>query len=200
MPRTREQQDRHNQRRRESKQEGREAIFTMKYILTKYPEIHSEACEFFTVLDHKYPGKRDLSKTHEFIQLKDQTKNTDTIMLEPRLEINLISSSNIMITEEETPPFISMESMETDEIEKLIEELRQDPDLTSAFDNIVLEDPAMETTIVEEFLPPADAERQEIEKIVREIGEDAELISAFNDMEQFDHLGEDLPELDEVFW
>ena len=233
--RTREEQDRHNLRRREAKQKGKQGVFTMQYMLAKYPEIYTEVCEFFTELKNKYPGKRDLSKTYEFKQIKNKaTKITDAITLEPHLKINLISINNQVSTNnnnniqvsnnvvvEQEAPFINME---TNDIEKLIEELRQDPDLMCAFNDIVIEDPGMETT-VEEFCSPvdketqeiadketleiaadketleiaADKETQEIAKIVREISEDAELMSAFNDIE-FDHLGEDLPEVDDIFW
>ena len=213
MPRTRVQQDQHNERRRQVKKEGRKAIFCMYYILSRYPEIHSEACEFFTTLNQRYPGKRDLTKTYEFKQLKDQqglVKNTT--MLEPRLKIPLIPNNAVSTptndpttTEEEIPPFVDMES---EEIEKIIKELRQDPDLASVFDNIELEDVSayttIETTTVEEIPPLIDTESQEIAKIVEEIREDPDLSSVFNDMElqlEFDHLGEDLPELDqEINW
>ena len=208
------QQDQHNQRRRIVKQEGRKAIFCMKYILSKYPDIHDEACEFFNTVNQKYPGKRDLMKTHEFKQFKDQPglmKNTT--MLEPRLEIPLIPNNPVPIPtndptttqEEEISPFVGIES---EEIERIIEELRQDPDLASTFDNIELEDVSAYTTIgtttVEEIPPLNHTESQEIDKIVREICEDPLLSSTFNDMElqlDFQALGEDLPELDqEINW
>ena len=209
MPRTRIQQDQHNERRRQIKQEGRKAIFCMHYILSRYPQIHNEACKFFATLNQRYPGKRNLTKTYEFKQLKDQpglVKNTT--MLEPQLEIPLIPNNAVLTptndpttTEEEIPPFLNMES---EEIEKIIKELRQDPDLASAFDDIELEDVSayttIETTTVEEILPLIDTESQEIGKIVEEIRKDPDLAAALDDMElqlEFDHLGEDLPELDE---
>ena len=228
--RTREQQDLHNQRRREAKQRGKQGFFTMKYISIKYPEIYTKVCEFYAELKDKYPTKRDLTTTFEFKQLKDNsTKITDMITLEPRLNINLlctdnnnqvfinndnnnnqvfinsdinqVSTNNIEVTEQEAP-FVNIESMETNDIQKLIEEIRQDPDLMSTFNDIMIEDHGMETiveTTVEEFCPPTDKETEEIAKIVSEICEDAELMEAFNDVE-FDHLGEDLPEVEDIFW
>ena len=228
--RTREQQDLHNQRRREAKQKGKQGIFIMEYIVIKHPEIYTEACEFYTKLKDEYPMKRDLTKTSEFKRLGNKsTKITDVITLEPRLNINLlctdnnnqvfinsdnnnnqvfinsdinqVSTNNIEVTEQEAP-FVNMESMETDDIQKLIEELRQDPDLMSTFNDIVFEDPGMEITVettVAEFCPPADKETEEIAKIVSEICEDAELMEAFNHVD-FDHLGEDLPEVEDIFW
>ena len=70
MPRTRAAQDRHNERRRQSKGKARQAVFSMDYIQTKYPEIYNEAEEFFTVLNLRYPNKHDLRKTNEYACFK----------------------------------------------------------------------------------------------------------------------------------
>ena len=182
MPRTRIQQDRHNERRRKIQSEGRKAIFSMDYIRIKYPEIHSEACEFFTVINAKYPEKRDLKKTHEFQCFKQSpelmkntvftentvsTENTMSTELEPLLEIPLMANPNSnttvstsveqetlyateqiistcttqtieTTTEQEIPP-ISINDIESDMIDQIIEQLRQDPDLSSVFDDIELQ-------------------------------------------------------------
>ena len=192
MPkRTRVQQDQHNERRRIVKKEGRKAIFRMKYINAKYPDIHDEACEFFATVNERYPGKRDLSKTHEFKHIKDQPKNTR--MLEPQLEIPLIPNNTVITptndptttTTEEIPPVIDLEN---EEIEKIIDELRQDPDLASVFNDIELPPVSAYTTVEytqEEEIPPFD-----------------DLQIDFHDLQiDFHALGEDLPELDqEIDW
>ena len=175
----------HNQRRRLVKQEGRKAIFCMRYIHAKYPEIHDETCEFFNIVNQKYPGKRDLTRTYEFKHLKDQPGLMEnTTMLEPHLEIPLMPNNAVLTptndpttTEEEIPPVIDMES---EEIEKIIDELRQDPDLASVFDDIeVSAYTTVESTLEEE-------------------------IPSFDDMDfqlDFHALGEDLPELEqEISW
>ena len=215
MPkRTRLQQDQHNQRRREIKQEGRKAIFSMKYIKAKYPEIHDEACGIFSAMNERYPGKRDLTRTHEFNLFKQSpglVKSTTT-MLEPHLEIPLIPSNpvsapTVTTTEGETPPTIDSPvpsnafltptittttteeippaiDMPDEEIERIINELRQDPDLASVFDDIELPPVSAYTTVEytqEEGIPPFD---------------DMGLRLDFNT------LGEDLPELndEEIDW
>ena len=213
MPRTRVQQDMHNERRRQVKKEGRKAIFCIKYIQLRYPQIHNEVCEFFTVVNQRYPGKRDLSKTYEFNRLKESAglvKNT--MLLEPHLEIPLIPNNAVSTptttpttTEEEIPPFINIES---EEIDKIINELRKDPDLVSVFDDIELQSVSAHTTVettAEEEIPPyVDTGSQEIGKIIEELCENPDLASAFDDIElqlEFDALGEDLPELDqEIRW
>ena len=158
----------------------------MRYIHAKYPEIHDEACEFFNIVKQKYPGKRDLTKTCEFKHLKDQPGLMEnTTMLEPHLVIPLMPNNAVLApttmettTEEEIPPVIDMES---EEIEKIIDELRQDPDLASVFDDIeVSAYTTVESTLEEE-------------------------IPSFDDMDlqlDFHALGEDLPELndEEINW
>ena len=174
MPkRTRQQQDRHNERRRMIKQEGRKSIFCMEYIKRKYPKIHQEVCKIYTYVNHTYPGKRDLTKTPEFNNcLKGQlAENITTTTLEPVLQISLIPSqtistttttieemppvipshqavsTTITTTTEEIPPVITTDEsplvatdFETQEIRKIIDELRQDPDLATVFDDIQLPD------------------------------------------------------------
>ena len=187
MPRTRVQQDQHNERRRIVKQEGRKAIFCMCYILARYPDIHDETCKFFTTVNDKYPGKQDLTKTHEFKQLKDEQGLVKNTMLEPQLEIRLMSNNAVVkptnhptttTTEEEIPPVI--DSMESEEIERIIDELRQDPDLASVFNDIQL--------------PPVSAYTT-VESTLEEEMYDMDL------QLDFQALGEDLPELDqELNW
>ena len=192
--RTREQQDAHNRRRREMKQLGRQGVFTMNYIQIIHPEIYNEVSKFHGELKEKYPKKLNLTKTYEFKRLGNKpTKNI--ITLEPQLNISLLSTgnqattSNIKVTE--APP-VNIEILEADEIEKIIQELRNDPDLMSTFNDITIEDPVDEITVE---TTPAEAsspnDNEEIDKIVTEICQDAEFMKAF------DHLGEDLSELDE---
>ena len=185
MPRSRTQQDQHNERRRRVKQEGRKATFCIRYMLAKYPDIHGiheEACEFFTVINTKYPGKRDLTKTHEFKQLKDEQVLVKNTMLEPQLEIQLMSNNaavkptnHTTTTQEEEIPPVSIDSMESEEVERIIDELRQDLDLASVFNDFEL--------------PPVSAYTT-CESTLEELY-DMDLQIDFNT------LGEDLPELDE---
>ena len=198
----------HNERRRQVKKQGQKAIFCMSNIQLKYPEIHKQACKFFTTVNERYPGKRDLCKTHEFKCLKE---SPGLVELEPHLEIPLMPNNSTVstptTTEEEIPPFIDMESQE---IDKIIKELRQDPDLASVFDDIELQSTTVsayttvETTAEEEIPPFVDTGSEEIDKVIEELRENPDLASAFDDIElqlEFDRLGEDLPELEqEIRW
>ena len=197
----------HNERRRQTKQDGRKAIFCMKYIKLRYPQIHNEVCEFFTTVNETYPGKRDLSKTSEFMVLKQSPgliKNTTPV--EPHLEITLMPNATVSTpmaietTTEEIPPLTDMGG---EAIDKIIQELQQDPDIATAFDDIQLQTTTIETTTEE--IPPFDhMGSDEIDKIIQELRQDPDLASAFDDIElqlEFDQLGEDLPELEqEINW
>ena len=195
--RTREQQDAHNRRRREIKELGRQGIFTVKYLEIIHPEIYNEVSKFHGELREKYPKKLNLTRTYEFKQMGNKPiKNI--IKLEPVLNISLLptdnqaTTCNIEVTE---APLVNMEILEADEIEKIIQELRNDPDLMNTFNDITIEDPVDEITVETtpaETSSPIDNE--EIDKIVTEIYQDAEFMKAF------DHLGEDLPELNDIFW
>ena len=183
MPkRTRAQQDQHNHRRRIVKQEGRKAIFCIQYMLKKYPAMqnkYEEASEFYTLINSRYPRKRDLSKAHEFLHMETTTTTTTTAMLEPQLEpqleIHLMPPSTVQVhaaptttVQEEIPP-VSIDDFESNEIEKIIAELRQDSDLASIFDNIEL--------------PVSPEELCDI------------------DLQDFNALGADLPELPgDIMW
>ena len=111
-------------------------------------------------------------------------------------ENNQATTNNTYVTED--PP-VAIENLETEEIERIIRELRNDPDLMYAFNDITIEDPVYETTVettqTEGSLPIPTA-NEEIDKIVTELYNDAEF------MEAFAHWGEDLPELndDDIFW
>ena len=199
MPkRTREQQDAHNERRRVIKQEGRKAITCMKYVYEKYPDIYQEACGFFDMLSERYPRKRDLSRTYEFKQLGHKQESVKkTTMLEPQLEVYLIPNNTTPTTEEipltnfdsleneeihlipnnttpttEEIPLTNFDSLENEEIQKIISELREDPDLAAVFDDIEL--------------PPVSAYTT-----VQSTTQDEEMLDF-----DFEALGQDLPDID----
>ena len=54
----------------------RRAMFVSAYVHTKYCDIYSEANDFFDALDKRYPGKRDLTKTVEYMAWKKNTSTT----------------------------------------------------------------------------------------------------------------------------
>ena len=200
--RTREQQDEHNRRRREIKQQGRQGVFTMEYLRIMHPEIYDEVNKFYEELREKYPKRLRHINTKEFRQLEKKSARK-TVDLEPQLNIYLLPSENNQATTNNTyvteDPPVAIENLETEEIERIIRELRNDPDLMYAFNDITIEDPVYETTVETtqtEGSLPIPTVNEEIDKIVTELYNDAEF------MEAFAHWGEDLPELndDDIFW
>ena len=192
--RTKEQQIAHNKRRREIKQEGREGIFAVKYLQVMHPKIYQEINDFYLQLRAKYPRRLTHISTKEFKELGKTEADKKHIMLKPQLTICLMASpdNNVTITEE--PP-VAIEDLQAEETEKLIQQLRDDPDLAHVFADITLCETAVETE-TERCLPILTPD-QEIDNIVTELYNDA----AF--MDEFTRLGEDLPELndnDNIFW
>ena len=200
MPkRTREQQDLHNLNRRKLSKEGKKAIVCMKYIGIRYPEIHTEASKLYDSVYVLYPGKHDLLKTPEF-KLATEGEGQKISMLQPILEIPLMSKTLATTTtpEETTRTDQTQEvpfafDATNEEIEAMIAELRQDPDLVSIFNDFQFPEITVETEIVQTQLPETimetPAQVSEIDRIIRE---------------EFMALGEDLPDIfddqNELFW
>ena len=189
--RTKEQQIAHNKRRREIKQEGREGIFAVKYLQAMHPKIYQEINDFYRQLRARYPRRLTHISTKEFKALGKTESAKKHTMLKPQLTICLMSTPDNKVTITEEPP-IAMEDLQAEETEKLIQELREDPDLAHVFADITLE-----TTVETERCLPILTPDQEIDNIVNQLYDDA----AF--MDEFTRLGEDLPELDDnddIFW
>ena len=77
MPRTRELQERHNELRRISRANSKQAVFVVDYIQSVYPEIYNEATGFYTLLKSRYPDKIDLKKTQEYMSFKKLLKEEE---------------------------------------------------------------------------------------------------------------------------
>ena len=95
---------------------------------------------------------------------------------------------------EEIPPVIDVDDQE---IEKIITELREDPDLTSIFNDFEL--PAAYTTV--------ETSTTVMETSIDECVQEEEIPSSFVSeideiIQQFNAVGEDLPDIsdDETFW
>ena len=65
--------ERKNIWRREESERVREGRIITGYVKYKYPEVFSEARDFYEELNHLYPGKKDLRRTNEFEWLKTGT-------------------------------------------------------------------------------------------------------------------------------
>ena len=103
MPRSRIQQDRHNERRRQAKSKARQAVFAMDFIQIKHPEIYNEAYEFFTLIDSRYPGKYDLRKTNEFLCFKQLFQGKASKNGKGTLYFD-IKTATVTLSHSESPP------------------------------------------------------------------------------------------------
>ena len=212
MPRTRIQQDRHNERRRQAQSNARKAIFSLEYIQIKHPEIYNEACNFFTAINSKYPEKYDLRKTKEFLSFKQSpelVKNMTSTELEPLLEIPLISmhsrNTTVSTSEQEIPP----EQEIPHSIGQITEQLHQDPLISTRQRTVTAQTIEMTTEQEIPRISINDIESDLIDQIIEQLRQDPDLANVFNDIEQrmeFDDLGQDLdmPELnlleEELSW
>ena len=170
----------------------------MKYIAIKHPEIYTDACKLYDLISALYPGKRDLTATPEFKRCVEN-ENIKNSMLQPILEIPLMpkqisatttttttttTTSKEMTQTEEIPLAIHVAD---EEIEKMIADLREDPDLMSILNDFHLQEITVETTV--ETTAETSSFASEIDQMIQE---------------EFNALGRDLPDImdneDELFW
>ena len=187
MPkRNREQQNKHNETRRNFVKEGKKAIFCLQHIKSKNPDIAKEACEIYDYLIQLYPNKRKLMKTEVYqrgLMNKPTTKNELMVSnqskeIEPLLTIPLLKAP--LRIEDIIPQTSTINEQQTDELIQqstdLIRELQQDPDLKCFF----TDEPANHVTLSSlEGTKPMTID-EEIDEIIRA---------------EFDLLGSDLPEI-----
>ena len=247
MPRTRIQQDRHNEKRRQAQSKARQAVFSMEYIQIKHPEIYNEACEFFTLINSRYPDKHDLRKTNEFLCFKQMSggkvcKNgkatlyfdtrTATVVTShsesppvetshsesPPVETSHCESPSVETSHCESPPMETShsESPQTTETTasgcKELEPLLEIPLISTQQGRKATVTTQTVQITTEQEIPPIsfnDIESDAIDQIIEQLRQDPDLTNIFNDIEQqmeFDKLGEDLdiPELNlleqELWW
>ena len=143
--------------KRKDRDRGRRVnTFGMEYVQTKYPKIYNETMEFHDKLRELYPEKYDLRKTVEFkhFKLQQEKEGQQPQTLKPPA---MVDNLQLRIPLWDKATLSSTQSLETvaeevlgegtiypslqDEIpneliEKILEELREDPDLKDIF-NIV---------------------------------------------------------------
>ena len=120
------------------------------YVKTKHPEVYQDAERIYQMLDKRYPKKRDLTKTSEFLSLTttystftdlyrdtykkrkaDQKEKTIPGTQEMRLEISLM---NIPPRQKDDEQQLCLTQ---DTYSALLDELRKDPELQKTFESIM---------------------------------------------------------------
>ena len=149
---------------------ARQARFVAGYVRATHPELYNDAIEFHDKLREKYPQKMDLRKVYEFSQLQPKkTTFTDNLELRIPLMPSIQDTSSTPCTTSapeatstpcttpvaeatSTPCTTSVaEHNQSGEIpllddstmKQLIEELQNDPQLTTLFDDMDIEIPDM---------------------------------------------------------
>ena len=146
----------------------RQDRFISGYIRARYPDIYNEVNGYYNELDSKYPEKRDLCKTVEYLyattgfkshgewyhskrknqMAKQESKKPNektTILDNMELKIPLMSNThqitkNSPRTEVEETPLVIPDSIYDD----LVKELRNDPDLYDIFNDMNIDDLSQE--------------------------------------------------------
>ena len=126
-----------------------------QYVKRKHPEAYKDAERIYQMLDKKYPTKRDLTKTTEFLShtteyttfdelyrdtyQKRKTKQMEKTIpgtQEIRLEIPLMSANDIGTSRQENGDQ-QLSLLTQDTYSALLDELRKDPEIMKAFENIM---------------------------------------------------------------
>ena len=156
MPkRNEEQRIKRNETRRNLKKLSRKAIFCLDHLRITRPDMHKKASELYEYINSIYPHKHNLTKTALYqrtiqnINVKEQVlkhaelrRNTgQSREINPRLEIPLISlttsdqaketSQQQTTVTDSQPPNITEEEMDA-----IIRDLQQEPDLKGFFNEI----------------------------------------------------------------
>ena len=154
------------EKRKERERERRIDTFAMEYVRAKYPKVYNEAMGFYNEIREVYPEKCDLRKTQEFKRWKikqqegEQTPKppqtpaipeppqTMTDNLELRIPLwdttTLTAARNLETVVEEVLgegviyPSL-MDEIPSEQLESIIEELREDTNLNDIFNTIEFE-------------------------------------------------------------
>ena len=142
MPRRNEEQRiKRNETRRNLKKLSRKAIFCLDHLQITHPDIHKEATDLYDFINSIYPHKHNLTKTALYRKTIQNTnvkrqainhaamrRNTSQSReVQPRLEIPLMPSTT---TTRDQPEEADQE------IQSIIADLQQDPDLKSFFNEM----------------------------------------------------------------
>ena len=163
------------------------------YVKCKYPEVYAEALECYESLNAVYPTKRDLSKTVEYLQLttgavsytkyyndrkaqkKRQEKQTETTA--ERQEKQTETTTKEMALRIPLLPPETVQSQETLDIpgaNNVTNEIMQDPELRSVFQDMTTTDTALPDSL--------EVKDQTYQDLVQELVKDPMLVDVFEDI------------------
>ena len=156
----------------------KDADFIAEYIKRTDPETYTKAESFLTELRRKYPTKRDLTATHEFLvkttsytsynqyyrRKKTSTTTTSTTTVANTLELNIQLLPKDVVSENTT----QLQTMPEETYESLVREITKDPLLRAVFDDMnstMVEDDMFSTELVHETIEETSPLEKELMKL-----------------------------------
>ena len=150
MPKRNEQQrQKRNETRRKLKKLSRKAIFCLQHSRITQPDVYKEATDLYEYLNALYPNKHDLTRTQiyqkslESKTVKEQvrkhakqcTNTNQNREVKPLLEIALMPQTTKKETLQEQATDVGMQlpTLTTEEMDTLVKDLQEDPDLKHFF-------------------------------------------------------------------
>ena len=149
------------------------------YIKKKHPEVYEEAHQYYEALNMKYPSKRDLTKTGEFLQfatgystfieyynrprVTDHKTKKHTVDDNMALRIPLMDSEDVNTTKLYEKADESL-AIPDDVYNNLVSELAKDPQLYAIFEETTHQQHVEETTHQAEV-----SHQQQFEEVIEEL-------------------------------
>ena len=149
MPRrNQEQKLKRNETRRNASKLNRKAVFCLNHLRNTRPEMYKEATELYEYINTIYPNKHNLTKTMLYqktiqnrnVALRTNTRQTREVT--PKIEIPLITTRDQVkeIPQQKQQPAVTtttqLPTVSSEEIEAIIRDLQQEPDMQSIFNEI----------------------------------------------------------------
>ena len=150
MPRrNREQNLKRNETRRNNSKRNRKAVFCLNHLKNTQPEIYKQSIELYEYMNHIYPNKHNLTKTMLYQKIMQNrnvplsTSIRQNLEVIPKLEIPLMSIRDQVkeIPQQKHQSVVTtittqQPTVPSEELEALILDLQQEPDIQSFFNEI----------------------------------------------------------------
>ena len=157
--RTQDQRLKRNATRRDNSKRNRKAVFCLNHLKIIHPEIYEEAMELYEHINAIYPCNHDLTRTKLYrktieggnVPLRTSTR-TSKREVTPRLEIPLMAMQDQVEVPRQNHQSVITSTVSSEEIESIMKDLQQDPDLKNIFNEIeVVSDESGPKTLEEEI-------------------------------------------------
>ena len=141
-----------NETRRNNTKVNRKAVFCLNHLQNTRPEIYKESVELYEYINAIYPNKHNLTKTilyqktmqNRNVPLSTSIRQNREVI--PKLEIPLITTRDQVkeIPQQKHQPAVTtittqLPTISSEEMEALMLDLQQEPDIQSFFDEIVVD-------------------------------------------------------------